>query len=90
MKKKQLKYNRSFEAIRANIEDVSYGIYPAPMPAQQALNILCDYLLGEDWYVTDSIGVEQCNAIITEQILDKYCRQWKKDCKTYKKEAENK
>ena len=84
---KKYKYNKSFEAMKNNLEDTSYGIYPAPMHAQAALNVLCDYLLGEDWYVADSIGVEQVNACIVEQILDKYSRQWRKDWKQYEKES---
>ena len=61
---KEYKYNKAFEAIRENIEDTSYGLCPAPMDAQLALNILTEYLLGDDWYITDSIGVEQANVIV--------------------------
>jgi hypothetical protein len=85
---KKYKYNRSFEAMRTNIEDTSYGVCPAPMDAQLALNILTDYLLGEDWYVAISGSAEQINACAVEQILDKCSKQWKKDWKTYKKDAE--
>lgn len=82
---KKYKYNRSFGAMRTNIEDTSYGVCPAPMNAQLALNILTDYLLGEDWYVVLSGSVEQINACAVEQILDKYSKQWQKDWKTYEK-----
>lgn len=85
--KKLHKYNKSFEHMRENIEDLSYGIMPAPMNAQLGLNILCDYLLGEDWYVACSMGAEQVNAVIVEQILDKYSKQWRKDWKNYEKEV---
>jgi hypothetical protein len=87
---KEYKYNKSFGAIRENIEDTSYGICPSPLNAQEALNILCDYLLGDDWYCVMSMGVEQVNAVIVEQILDKYSKQWRKDWKNYEKETENK
>lgn len=83
---KEYKYNKSFEAMKNILEDNSYGIYPAPLKAQAALNILTDYLLGDDWYITDSIGVEQANVIVVEQILDKCSKQWKKDWKHYEKE----
>jgi hypothetical protein len=83
---KEYKYNKSFEPMKENICNTSYGLYPAPMHAQEAINILCDYLLGDYWYVVDSIGVEQCNAIIVEQILDKYSGQWRKDWKHYEKQ----
>ena len=87
---KKHKYNKSFESIKDNICDTSYGIYPAPMDAQVALDILSDYLLGDDWYFAGSCSVEQGNAIVVEQILDKYSKQWKKDWKNYEKETENK
>ena len=83
--KKQYKYNKSFSTMKENICDTTCGLYPAPMPAQAAINILCDYLLGDDWYIVDSMGVEQCNAIIVEQILDKYSKQWRKDWKHFEK-----
>lgn len=83
------KYNKSFKDMKENIEDTSYGVCPAPMTAQQALLILCDYLLGQDWYCAISASQEQVNAIIIEQILDKYSKQWRKDWNTYQKSAEN-
>jgi hypothetical protein len=76
-------FNKGFEAMKDNICDTSCGLYPAPMEAQEALDILTSYLLGDDWYVVDSIGPKQVNAIITEQILDKYSKKWKKDWKNY-------
>ena len=85
---KPYKYNKSFNAMKENIEDTSYGICPAPMEAQQAIHILCSYLLGDDWYCSLSASQEQVNAVIVEQILDKYSRQWRKDWNTYEKEAE--
>ena len=87
---KKYKYNESFKAMKENIEDNTYGLCPAPMDAQLALNILTDYLLGEDWYIAGSMSVEQANACVVEQILDKYSKQWKKDWKNYEKETENK
>lgn len=84
--KKEYKYNKGFEAMKTNIEDTSYGLYPAPMEAQEALDILTSYLLGDDWYVVDPMGVKQCNACVIEQILDKYSKKWVKDWKHYEKE----
>ena len=51
--------------MKENIYDTSYGLYPTPMEAQEALDILTSYLLGDDWYVVDSICAKQVNAIIT-------------------------
>ena len=87
---KKYKYNESFEAMKENIEDHTYGLCPAPMDAQQAIYILSDYLLGDGWYFAGSCSVEQGNAIVVEQILDKYSKQFKKDWKTYVKNLKNK
>lgn len=86
---KEHKYNKSFNSMRENIEDPTYGLCPAPIDAQTAVNILCDYLLGDDWYFAGSASVEQGNAIVVELILNKYSKQWKKDWKTYIKSTKN-
>ncbi len=83
--KKEYKYNKGFEAMKDNICDTSCGLYPAPMKAQEALDILTSYLLGDDFYVAIPLNAEQCNALITEQILDKYSRKWLKDWKNFEK-----
>lgn len=77
--KKDYKYNRGFEAMKNNVCDTSYGLCPAPMSAQEALDILTSYLLGDDYYVANSMSTAQMNAVITEQILDKYSKKWVKD-----------
>jgi hypothetical protein len=77
--KKDYKYNRGFEAMKNNVCDTSYGLCPAPMSAQEALDILTSYLLGDDYYVANSMSQTQMNAVITEQILDKYSKKWVKD-----------
>lgn len=81
--KKQYKYNKGFEPMKNNIEDLSCGFIPAPMEAQEALDILTSYLLGDDWYIATSMSQKQCNATIAEEILDKYSKKWKKDWNTY-------
>ena len=83
--KKSYKYNKGFEAMKSNIEDTFCRLSPAPMEAQEALDILTSYLLGDDWHVVDPISQKQINAIITEQILNKYSKKWKKDWKQYEK-----
>lgn len=77
------KYNKGFEAMKNNICDTSYGLVPAPMNAQEALDILTSYLLGDEWYIAGSMNTKQANAIITEQILDKYSKKWRKDWKRF-------
>ena len=81
------KYNKGFEAIKNNIYDTSYGLFPAPMNAQEALNILTSYLLGDDWYVVTPMSTDQVNACVVEQILNKYSKKWKKDWKHFEKDT---
>ena len=40
-----------------------------------------EYLLGEDWYVTDSLGQTQVNEIALAEILSKYSKRFKKEIK---------
>lgn len=42
------------------------------LQAQEALNILIDHFLGEDWYVVDPFEPTQVNAIAVDEILSKY------------------
>ena len=52
-----------------------YGIFPPAMNAQIALNELCRYFLGEDWFSTLSMHNEQINTEIVYKIeckLKKY------------------
>lgn len=44
-----------------------------------------DYLLGEDWYVTDPIGRTQINEIALYQVLKKYSRRYRKEIKQIKR-----
>lgn len=58
------------------------NIFAPPLNAQQAVNFLIDYLLGEDWYVSDPVGAEQVNSEAVDSILLKYCkRRYRKEIK---------
>jgi len=50
-------------------EDKDYGICPAPLPAQEAVNLLIEHFLGDDWYVTLSMGSEQVNMEAVFEII---------------------
>ena len=61
------------EHILSLCEPGNYGILAPPMKAQTAVNELCRYFLGEDWY--DSSGAtspEQVNTAIVAEIEMKY------------------
>lgn len=53
-----------------------YGIFPPPMKAQVAVDELCRYLLGDDWYSVNPLCSEQINTEIVYAIECKY-----KNCK---------
>ena len=42
------------------------------MTADEALDVLVNELLGEDYYIIDPLGAHQANAIIVEDILRNY------------------
>ena len=46
--------------------------YIPEISAQEALNELARYILGDDWYIVDPLGVDQCNFIILNEIKNKF------------------
>ena len=54
-------------------EPVDCGIFAPPMKAQVAVNELCRYFLGEDWYdASGATSAEQVNTAIVAEIEKKY------------------
>lgn len=49
-----------------------YGMLPPPMDAQTALDELCRFFLGDDWYCVLPIHTEQVNTEIVYEIEKKY------------------
>ena len=45
---------------------------------------IIDYLLGENWYVVDPIGQTQINEIALYEILEKYSKRYRKECRSKK------
>ena len=41
---------------------------------------IIDYLLGDDWRVTDPLGQTQVNEIALYEILEKYSKRYRKEC----------
>ena len=56
-----------------------------PLKAQEAIYFLCDYLLGEDWYVVLPESTNQVNSAIVYDILCKYSKKFRKELKQYRK-----
>lgn len=62
------------------------GILTPSMEAQQCVDILCDYLLGRDWYSTSGVTcTSQVNTEIVFEILIKYSKEFRKEWKLYNK-----
>lgn len=69
------------EQFRRILNDESYGLLPAPTEAQLAVNVLQEYLLGEDYYIVDPLPNCQANTIIVHDILLRYSRRYRKEWK---------
>lgn len=54
---------------------------PPSLPSHLAVDYLCNYLLGEDWYCVMPIHAEQVNTEIVHAILMKYSRRYRKEYK---------
>ena len=46
---------------------------------------IIDYLLGEDWFVVDSLRQTQVNEIALYEILEKHSKRYRKECKGRKR-----
>lgn len=61
------------EHILSICEPGDYGIFAPPMKAQVAVNELCRYFLGNDWYDTSgTTNPEQINTEIVAEIERRY------------------
>lgn len=77
-KKKRVETDKEMrERILSLCKDGDYGICAPPMDAQVAVNELCRYLLGDDWYTVIPVSAEQINTEIVYEIEKKYknCRK---------------
>ena len=42
------------------------------MKSDDALNEICNHLLGKNWYIADSVGSDQARDIIVDEIKKNY------------------
>lgn len=66
---KQLCYSREMKEV-CEIKDT--------LTAEEALQLLCDELLGKDYYIVDPMSPKQANALIALEILKQYAPRKKK------------
>lgn len=60
------------ERILSLTDGKDYGLFSPPMKAQTAVNELCRYFLGEDWYSVTNMTNEQVNTEIVYEIESRY------------------
>jgi hypothetical protein len=63
----------------------SENMLPPKLSDKQALVFLREYLLGSDWCVIDPISQEQFNTMLVDDILYKYSKKYRKECRLLKK-----
>lgn len=61
------------------------GIFMPPIEDYEAVDIIKDYLLGEDWYTVNPVPRVQVNAEIVYEILNKYSPKFRKELREYAK-----
>lgn len=66
------------------------GLCSPPLKAQEALQFLKNYLLGEDWYVTMPQNTEQCNTDIVHEILMKHSKEYRREFRNYARDHKRK
>ena len=71
------KFVKNVDDFNAENKDKLYMCPPDTDP-QLAFNCLRDLLLGEDWYVTMPLGRNQINTVALDEILHKYCKEYRK------------
>jgi hypothetical protein len=57
-----------------------YGLCSPPMKAQTALNELCNFFLGKDWYTVMPMSQEQVNTEIVFEIEESYKKSLIRKC----------
>lgn len=55
------------------------NIYGVGISDEEFRKFIIQYLLGEDWYISDPIGRTQINEIALYEILNKYSKRYKKE-----------
>ena len=66
------------------------NIYGVGVSDAEFRQFIIDYLLGKDWYVVDPLGQAQINEIALYEILEKYSKRYRKECRHCMKSEENK
>ena len=63
---------KEFAKMVYDMADEDYGICPPPIEAQIGLNVLINHFLGDNWYASLPLGVEQVNTEAVLAILERF------------------
>lgn len=66
----------------------STDLCPPELEYKDAIKFLKNYLLGEDWYFVMSVNGKQGNVYIVSEILYKYSKKYRKECRKRQKEID--
>ncbi len=66
--------------IQYEMIDGEKNIFPKGITDKEALDILKDFFLGEDFYIVNPVSPSQANVYIVDNILNKFPKQYKKFC----------
>lgn len=61
---------KEFTKLKSN--DPTENIFPKGTSDSEAMNVLIEGVLGEDWYVVDPVGPTQVTTIAVAEILYRY------------------
>lgn len=59
------------------------NMFPPCLDPQTAVNFLCEYLMGEDYYIVNPLCTAQANCEIVDDILFKYSKKYRKERKQW-------
>lgn len=58
------------------------------MTKEEGFDLLCDYFLGDDYYIVDSVSAQQANAIMVDDIIRWYESKYSKRIEESKEPSE--
>ena len=87
LNKKEIKIVKGLSERKKKIFDLllsdRLGLCPEPINANAVIDMLSDYLLGENFYIAMPLNGEQANAVILDRILSIYSNDYTKEINAY-------
>ena len=67
--------------IKDFVHNTGDNIYPDGISAEEALEVLKEFFLGENWYIIDPLPTKQVRVYMVNDILSKFPRKYRKFAK---------